>query len=343
MSRAALGALLLAIGAVLAAAPDAGIDPAVRVLLVDDLKFTTAEFSDLQHGKPVRHGLPMRAAGEVGVAGAIRVNAPKTAFLTAVHDIVHFKKGSEVLEIGVFSDPPALDDLAALTVDSDDFDVRDCRVGDCGIRLSAGAITRARAAVDANAPDAQARASAWFKSMLLEQVSAYATGDPGRFAQFDDGPSPIRPMEAFTSLAGEGAKTIDTLAPGLSDHLVHYPRARVAGAEDFLYWSKEKFGAEPFISVTHVTLICPTAATCVMTTKDVYSSRYFDASIALSIATDVIGRPDAFTLVYANCSRANALKGAFSGFRRSIVERRARASLEDSLKAIKTRLEGAQR
>jgi len=55
-------------------------------------------------------------------------------------DITRFKSGEEILQIGRFSDPPALEDLATLTVGPDDFDVRSCRVGDCGIRLPAAAI-----------------------------------------------------------------------------------------------------------------------------------------------------------------------------------------------------------
>jgi len=43
--------------------------------------------------------------------------------------------------------------------------------------------------------------------------------------------------------------------------------------------------------------------------------------------------------VYVNRSRANALKGALSKLRRSIVERRARGSLEENLKNVKRRLE----
>jgi hypothetical protein len=78
--------------------------------------------------------------------------------------------------------------------------------------------------------------------------------------------------------------------------------------------------------------------TCVMTTRDVYSSRYLDASVALAIATDA-GASDAFVLVYDNRSRANALKGRFAFLRRSLTERRARGGLEDSLSAIKLSLE----
>src|SRR5262249_14329929 len=109
--------------------------------------------------------------------------------------------------------------------------------------------------------------------------------------------------------------------------------------EDFLYWSKEKFGMAPFITVTHVTIVCSTSHTCVVATRDVYSSRYLDASLALTIATDVGGSSNAIYLVYANRSRANALKGRFSSLRHAIAERRARGGLEASLRAIKDRLE----
>ena len=95
----------------------------------------------------------------------------------------------------------------------------------------------------------------------------------------------------------------------------------------------------PFITVTHVTIVCPSTATCVMTTKDVYSSRYIDASLAMTIATDSLASPAAFYLVYGNRSRANALKGGFSSLRRLLVERRARGSLEENLRTLKIQLE----
>jgi len=71
----------------------------------------------------------------------------------------------------------------------------------------------------------------------------------------------------------------------------------------------------------------------------VYSSRYFDSSLAVTIASDVNGTPGAFYLVYVNRSRASAIKGVFSGLRRAIVERRAKSSVDDNLKLVKLRLE----
>ena len=86
--------------------------------------------------------------------------------------------------------------------------------------------------------------------------------------------------------------------------------------------------------------VVPSAPTnTVIASKDVYSSRYFDASLTLTIASDAVGASDEIYLVYVNRSRANALKGAFSSLRRSIVERRIKSSLDENLRTVKLRLE----
>jgi hypothetical protein len=95
----------------------------------------------------------------------------------------------------------------------------------------------------------------------------------------------------------------------------------------------------PFVTVTHVTIVPSTPTSTVIASKDVYSSRYFDASLTVTIASDATEAKDEIYLVYINRSRANALKGAFSALRRSIVERRIKTSLDENLKAVKVRLE----
>ncbi len=331
--------ILLAVGIGLpAVAQDSDIDLRVRAVLTRHLKFSTEDLEQLRRNRIVKHRIETQTPGEVAVVGAVRVNARKAAFFARVRDIARFKSRPDVLQIGRFSDPPALDDLAGLTVDKNDFDVRDCHVGDCGIRLPADVIRRLRRDINMKAPDAQARGAALFKQVLFDDVTAYVSGAPGRLAQYDDGARPIRPLEEFDGILA-ATPSIGALVAGLPEQLKYFPSARLPEAEDFLYWSKEKFGFAPFITVTHVTIVCPSTETCVMTTKNVYSSRYLDASLAVAIASDAASSLDAFYLVYGNRSRANALKGSFSGLRRSLVERRARASIEDNLKTIKIQLE----
>jgi len=325
--------------ALLAQAPVSDIPSDVRLVLSRDLKFSAAELVNLERGLVVKHGLETTASGEVAVVGAVRVKASKAELFERVRDIARFKQSPSVLQIGRFSATPSLDDLAALTVDKDDFDVLHCRVGDCGARLSADVIRRFQQQIDPQAPDAQARGAALFKELLVDNLKAYVSGQPGRMEQYDDGSRPIRPVDEFAAVL-KNAPSIGALITGLPDHLLHFPSSRLPEAEDFLYWSKETFASQPFITVTHVTILCPSAETCVMTTKDVYSSRYLDASLALTIASDAVNTPGSFYLLYGNRSRANALKGVFSSLRRSVVQRRARASLEQSLTAIKLLLEG---
>ena len=318
-------------------AADSGMDPDVRGVLMRHLKFSAAELADLDRGKVVRHSIETTAPGEMAVAGAVRINVTRTRFLEHVRDIVGFKKAPEVLQVGRFSDPPVLDDLAALAIDASVFDPRACKVGACDVRLPADAIRRIERELDMGAPDLQARAAALFKQMLIENVTAYVSGQGSRFAQSDGGPVPIRPLDEFAAML-KNSTEVGALVPGLVEHVRDFPQRRIIGAEDFLYWSREKFGMAPLISVTHITIVCATTRTCVVTSKNIYSSRYVDASLALTVATDT-AEPSAIYLVYVNRSRANALKGSFSGLRRAVTERRTRAGVERNLRAVKVKLE----
>jgi hypothetical protein len=320
------------------AGPLSDLQPELRQLLSRDLKFSAGELSELERGKTAKRVLPATASGEVAVAGGVRVHAPKEKFVSAYRDIGRFKQGPNVVEVGRFRNPPQLDDLASLTVIHEDVDLRDCKVGDCDIRLPADVITRFQREVDWHSADADAQAARLFKRVLFDEVAAYVSGSSGRILQYDDDQRPVRPVDDFAGLL-KNSPYLDAVLPGLGAHFDRFPNRRLDGADDFLYWSKEKFGLTPFISVTHVVLVPSGPHQYVAATRDVYSTRYVDASLSLAIASDSISDPGSFYLVYVNRSRANALKGAFAKLRRSIVERRARGSLEENLKNVKRRLE----
>lgn len=225
-----------------------------------------------------------------------------------------------------------------MTVDKTDADFRLCRVGDCDVRIPVSAILRFQHEIDWKAPDANGRAVVLFKQVLFDNVKGYVSGGPGRIAQYDDDKRAVHPLDDFLGLL-KSSPYLGHLVPALPEYLQTFPAAHLPGAEDFLYWSKEKFGIAPFISVTHVTMTSDAAGNDVFTSKDVYSSRYFDASLTVSIASDAVNTPGRFYLVYVNRSRANALKGMFAGLRRSLVERRIRRALDQNLTLVKFRLE----
>jgi hypothetical protein len=314
-----------------------GLQPQLDAVLTSDLHFSSGDLVDLEHGKIVKHTLPPGALDEVGVVGAVRVEGARQRLINAYRDIVTFRKSESVLEIGRFSDPPDSSDLDALTTSHADFDLRGCKVSDCDIRLPASGIQRIAASVDWRRTDADTLASALFKQLLFSHVKSYVTGSPGRITRYDDGRTPVLPQISGDELV-RTSPYLDTLAAGLAAHLTCIWSNPLDGAEDFLYWTKEKFGIAPFISVTHVTIVPAGPHLSIATSRDVYSSRYIDGSLSVMTASDAVGDPSSFYLVYMNRSRASALRGPMARLRRSIIEHKAKVGLENNLREIAARI-----
>jgi hypothetical protein len=227
------------VGAATLAAVESDIDTAIRGVLTRYLRFTTSELADLQAGKVVRHGLDSTAAGEVGVVGAVRIRAPKAKFLTHVRDIARFKSGPDVLQIGEFSRPPT--HRRSRRPDRRGERLRRPGVPGWQLRRTAarGGDSACRAGGRSGAPDVQQRAAARFKQVLLDDVTAYVIGSPGRFEQYDEGARPIRPLDEFDGVL-RSSPALDALVPGLSDHLKNFPSSRLPDAKTFSIGRKRR-------------------------------------------------------------------------------------------------------
>jgi len=87
-----------------------------------------------------------------------------------------FKNDRECSRSDGFSNPPALADLAALTVGNEDFDVRSCRAATAGIRLPAAAIELSQAIDRSEGATAGARRGVWSSRSCLSGSPAYLAG-----------------------------------------------------------------------------------------------------------------------------------------------------------------------
>src|SRR2546430_1734521 len=67
---------------------------------------------------------------EIAMGGAVRVQASAEMFLQSFRENMIRKSNPAILEIGSFGNPPSLDDLQGLTIESRDIeDLRQCVVG----------------------------------------------------------------------------------------------------------------------------------------------------------------------------------------------------------------------
>ena len=81
------------------------------------------DFRELDRRRAVTRTLNASDGREVAILGLVRIAAPATFYLDQLRDIVAFKKaGAAVLQIGAFSNPARLEDVAGLSLEESDFD-----------------------------------------------------------------------------------------------------------------------------------------------------------------------------------------------------------------------------
>jgi hypothetical protein len=254
-----------------------------RAFLRKVVGFSDAQIGAVEAGQVVTKQLPAADKPEIAAFGAVRVPGDHVAFVGRLRREVGLaRRGASVLEIGRFSNPPRVEDLAGLTLDEGDFDAaRECKLGDCGIKLSRSAMERIRREIDWKAADARARATGLMKEMLVEYMAAYMQGGTAAMATYVDKDRSLEAPAEFRKLLAASPYLVEYV-PELHRYVEEYPKVSTASAEDFFYWCRDKFAPKPTISIHHVTLWTdPESAVTVITSKRIYASHYFQAGLDL--------------------------------------------------------------
>jgi hypothetical protein len=339
---AVIRALLCAIGVLLLVGAASGTSPeAARAFLAATFTLTREEIGRVDAGHVVARTISSRDSREVATLGVVRIQATPAFYVEQLSDIVKFKRDEAVLQIGTFSTPPLLADVAHLTLDP--FDVgklRECRINDCGVQLSADAIERFRQGVDWRRDDAVRQASLVMQQTLVEYVTRYRDAGASATMHYVDQEKTVDVNREFRSLLEADAATWQHFGP-LRQHLLEYPAA-TPGTTDILYWSKERVSRRNVVSVTHLamTQLPSGPADYAIASRQIYGTHYFDASLGLTVLLpEQTGGPRSMYVVYLNRSRVDLLDGMFGGIARRIVASRARALVAEQLGRLQRTIE----
>jgi len=333
-----LSSILLAVSVGAQSIPD---QP--RSFLSRHAAFSTRDFEDLNRQRPVAKILDTKHSKEVAPIGVIRVDVPEDYFLTRFRDIENFKKSDEVLQIGKFSRPPQAKDLDRMTLDADDLEsLKKCRPGDCGMKLPAAFVDRFSREIDPSAPDFAEQAQAFFRGFLVDYVRRYLAEGNKTLMTYVDKKESVSLAEESRSIL-EASPYLSEYFPPFLAYLHNHPAARPDRLEEFVYWSKEKFGFKSVVSISHV-IICrfqSSASTGVMiASRQIYASHYFLGSLGLTAFLHPVQPASTVgTLIYLNRSRVDLMQGIFSGLLRFFVRRRIVGGLEKYLRLTRDRLE----
>ena len=348
MSRATHARVLVAaFGAWLALGASSAMreQPVAPAFLTSTFGLTKADFDRLDAGQVITRTFGPSDKREVATLGVVRVKMTPEFYVERLDDIVSFKKdgGDEaVLQIGAFSTPPAVADMAAMTLDETDVrNLRRCRVGSCGLQLSAAGITKFQQEIDWRRPDAHQLAEHVLRRTLVDYVAAYMKSGTAASMEYADEPERMNVGREFVALMGPDVPGWKSF-PALRQHLLDYPASDAPATTDRLYWSKEKV-RRTVVSVTHLAIrrtAGDTPADYAIASRQIYGTHYFDASLGLTLLVrDRLAPAPVTYLVYLNRSRVDVFSGFFGGMTRHIVTGKARGTVSDLLARLQRTLE----
>ena len=303
--------------------------------LIAAFGLSAAEIAQIDRGQIVARTLGVTNEREVATLGVVRIRTTPENYVERLRDIARFKRTPDILQIGTFSESPREGDLAALTIEEADLKrFRECRVGACGVRLSAEGIGRFQREIDWRAADAGRKASRLVRELLVDYVRDYRGRGTAAAMEYAGTSTPLNVGREFASLVEADASTW-THVPRLRRHLLDYPAAADAHSSDFIYWSKERVHRRPVISITHVAIVPGDPASPVdfaIGTKQIYAAHYFDASLGVTLLVRDVRAPEPATyVVYLNRSRIDIFDGLFGGMARRLVSSRARSLVAEQL------------
>ncbi len=334
--RLSIFALLWSSG-VLPAALQAAGDP--FLFFSPSVLITPAERQRLDQGRVLVRVLPGQER-EIAVFSAAAFDRGGEALVQGVRRIEELKRGPYVLAIGRFSDPPRIGDLAGLDLDEEDLQsIRDCRLSDCAVKLSGSEMEQLRRAAEPGTNSKNSLQDA-FRSLVLERVSAYKARGHEGIPGYQDTRTTVDLKVEFSGIVRNSPYLVERM-PQLAAYLEGYPRMQTPAPESFFYWSKEKIGRKPVISVTHVSIIRgenrADLPEVLVAGKQVFATHYMNGALAL---TAVVGGRDGAPryLVYLNRSRVDMLGGFLGWIKRSIVEERLESETEKIFQALRDRL-----
>ncbi len=302
---------------------------------------TPAELASLDGGGVVVKVLPTSVKNELAVLGAARIRATTEFFLRMYRDIERFETGWGVTK--KLSAPPKLEDFEDLEIPEEDRKaLRDCKIGDCELKLGEPALEYLRSQIDWSGPGASEKVLEFIRSRALEYSVGYLEGGNEKLGVYRDGKRPTAIADEFRGLLASSPYVM-SYRPELHRYLMDYPRASLPGASDFLYWSMVDFGGKPTFRLNHVTLY-PLAEgvneTLVIASKQLYFSHYFHTGLELmTLVKDREHTDDGFYFVGLNRYRTDLPGGVFGKMARKVAEDGARGFTERYLKATQGAIE----
>lgn len=337
-------ARFLTLGAfVLAAAPAQTLPPGLKNYLENQLKLTPAEMTAVTSGQSVAKALDTKGE-ELGVVGVVYVKVPPDYLFRAYAQFDKIEPAG-ALQYGRFSNPAKPADAAKLTLDPEDLKaLRNCKPGDCDVMMPDRAIERFRNEVDWKSPNAEAQATALYRTMMANYMGDYQKRGDDALLTFHNRRDPKSIREGWQQLLSNTPEVFQA-TPQLAAYLREFPRRLRSDSQSYFFWIKSDTGMRPVTTAAHLVIHKETAPNgktgYVFAAKSLFSNHYYRDALALRflIPETADANPKAAFLVSLTRAHADGLTGMKASLIRGKLVAGIQKQTSDQLAAIKSVVE----
>jgi hypothetical protein len=327
--------VLAVLAPVVAPAQEAPPRPFLRkVIQLDD-----AQLAAVEKGEVVTKLLPTTDKTEIAAFGVVKTAGTVDQLVKLARDVKKFRQVPQIPEMGYFSTPAKIEDLKGLNHPPDDIAaLKRCKPGSCDVKLGTKGLEMV-SKINWSAPDAEKQAVAIFNQAVVDYVTAYQQGGTEAMGSVLDKKQEKSRAQEYRTLLANSPYLADYVKE-FNDYLVAWPKGKLAGADDVLYWAKDTFGLKPVVSAYHATFYkSPRGA--MISTKLLGATHFFNASLEMLAG---VPTPDGKGLYLLNLyrTRIDPPTGMLGGVLMGKVRGGIETGVQENLKMARERLAAAR-
>ena len=303
------------------------------------IQLDDAQLAAIEKGEVVTKLLPTTDKPEIAAFGVVKAAGTVDQLLALARDVKKFRQVPQIPEMGYFSSPAKLEDLKGLNHPPADIAaLKRCKPGSCDVKIGTRGMEMV-SKIDWRAKDAEKQAVAIFNQGIVDYVTAYQQGGTDAMGNVLDKKQERSRAEEYRALLANSPYLVEYNKP-FNDYLAAWPKTKLAGADDVLYWAKDTFGLKPVVSAYHATFYkSPRGA--LISTKLIGATHFFNASLELLAAVPAADGKGLYLLNLYR-TRIDPPTGMLAGMLMGKVRDGIDTGVKENLKRARERLAAAR-
>ena len=305
-----------------------------KVIQLDD-----AQLAALEKGEVVTKLLPTTDKPEIAAFGVVKTAGNVDLLLKLARDVQKFRQVPQIPEMGYFSSPAKIEDLKGLNHPPDDIAaLKKCKPGSCDVKIGTKGMEMV-SKINWSASDAETRAVAIFNQGIVDFVTAYQQGGTDAMGNVFDKKQEKSRAQEYRTLLANSPYLVDYVKD-FNDYLSAWPKGKLAGADDVLYWTKDTFGLKPVVAAYHATFYkSPRGA--MISSKLLGATHFFNASLELMVGVPTADGKGLYLLSLYR-TRLDPPTGMLAGVLMGKIRSGIETGVKENLKLARERLATAR-